>query len=216
MRNEIIWQKWSFKTKEKMVNYLNIDVMLIWSIAWRIELITRVDRFCCRKEKLSDENEKVKIIFQIWNWTDFVLDFTFGKLSSKSEATKSTSATLSRNANIAGYQNHVLEDLSDIIENIAPIIGPTMKPSEKAIPTKAIPLPRLRTSETSVMIAMLSEMLPLLKPPTNRAKTKSRKFDDIAQIKYEHEIPICNWEISWLRRALKCRRNHFHLPNSAL
>lgn len=45
-------------------------------------------------------------------------------------------------ANIAGNQNHITDDLFAYLENIAPIIGPIMKPSEKAIPTKAIPFPR--------------------------------------------------------------------------
>lgn len=99
------------------------------------------------------------------------------------------SATLSKRANDAGYQNHILDVLFVYMENIAPIIGPIMKPIENAMPTNAIAFPRFFISDTSVMIAMVSEMLPLLRPPRNRASTKIRKFDDNAQSKYEHEIP---------------------------
>lgn len=49
---------------------------------------------------------------------------TFGKLSLKQHNTNRMSAELSRNANMAGYQNHMLDDLSENFEKIAPIIGP--------------------------------------------------------------------------------------------
>lgn len=101
------------------------------------------------------------------------------------------SAKLSKNANVAGYQNHMLDVLSVNMENKAPIIGPIMNPIEKAMPTNAMALPRFFKSETSVMIAMLSEIFPLLRPPTNRANTNKKKFDDNAHRKYEHEIPTC-------------------------
>lgn len=92
-------------------------------------------------------------------------------------------------ANIAGNQNHITEDLFAYLENIAPIIGPIMKPSEKAIPTKAIPFPRFWWFDTSVIIAMLKEMLPLLMPPTNLAKTNNAKLFDIAHNPYEKATP---------------------------
>lgn len=57
-----------------------------------------------------------------------------------------------------------------------------MNPIEKAMPTRAIPFPRLFLFDTSVITAMLSEMLPLLKPPIIRAITKIPKFLDKAQI----------------------------------
>lgn len=76
------------------------------------------------------------------------------------------------------------------MENKAPIIGPIINPMEKAMPTNAIALPRFFKSDTSVMIAMLSEILPLLRPPTKRASTNKKKFDDNAQSTYEHDIPI--------------------------
>lgn len=115
---------------------------------------------------------------------------TLGKLSSKNTRINSRSAKLSTNANIAGYQNQVLDVLSANIENIAPKNGPKRNPSENAIPTRAIALPRLLTSDTSVIIAMLNDILPLLMPPTKRAITNMRKFDETAHITYEHEIPI--------------------------
>lgn len=62
---------------------------------------------------------------------------------------------------------------------------------ENAMPTNAIALPRVFRSDTSVIIAMLNEMFPLLRPPTKRANTNKKKFDDIAQRIYEHEIPNC-------------------------
>lgn len=102
------------------------------------------------------------------------------------------SAKLSKKANDAGYQNHMLDVLSVNIENKAPIIGPMMNPTENAMPTKAMAFPRFFMSDTSVMMAILSEMLPLLRPPTNRAITKMKKFDDIAQSTYDSEIPNCN------------------------
>lgn len=99
------------------------------------------------------------------------------------------SAKLSKKANDAGYQNHMLDVLFVYMENMAPIMGPIMKPIENAMPTNAMAFPRLFVSDTSVMIAMLSEILPLLRPPRNRASTNIRKFDDSAQSKYEHEMP---------------------------
>lgn len=83
----------------------------------------------------------------------------------------------------------MLDVLSVYMENKAPIIGPIMKPIENAIPTNAIAFPRFFKSDTSVMIAILKEMLPLLRPPTNRASTNKKKFDDSAHSTYEHEIP---------------------------
>ena len=114
---------------------------------------------------------------------------TLGNVSVRYKYTKDTSAMAKVKANMAGYQNHVLDVLSDMRENMAPIIGPIMKPREKAIPTRAIPLPRFFSSETSVMIAMLSDMFPLLKPPMKRARTNIWKFDDIAHNAYEQAMP---------------------------
>lgn len=96
---------------------------------------------------------------------------------------------------MAGYQNHMLDDLSDSIENMAPIIGPMMNPTENAMPTNAMALPRFFASETSVMTAMLSDMFPLLSPPTNRASTNIKKFDENAHITYEHAMPTYSMNI---------------------
>lgn len=74
---------------------------------------------------------------------------------------------------------------------MAPIIGPIMKPMENAMPTNAIALPRVFKSETSVIMAILNEMFPLLSPPTKRANTNKKKFEDTAHKIYEHEIPNC-------------------------
>lgn len=106
---------------------------------------------------------------------------------------------------MAGYQNHMLDDLSDSIENIAPIIGPMMNPTEKAMPTNAMALPRFFASDTSVMMAMLSDIFPLLSPPTNRANTKMKKLDENAHITYDIEIPTylmneriaLEWTLQW-------------------
>lgn len=114
---------------------------------------------------------------------------TFGKLSSKNRQMNKMLIKLNIKANVAGYQNHILDVLFVYIENKAPIIGPIINPIENAIPTNAIALPRVFKSDTSVMIAMLNEILPLLSPPTKRAKTNKKKFDDTAQRTYEHEIP---------------------------
>jgi len=40
-------------------------------------------------------------------------------------------------ANIAGNQYHASVVLSENLEKIAPIIGPTIKPNENAMPTSA-------------------------------------------------------------------------------
>lgn len=91
---------------------------------------------------------------------------------------------------MAGNQNHDPDPLSEVIAKIAPIIGPMMKPSEKAIPTNAIPLARFFAFETSVMTAILSDIFPLLNPPTNRAKTKRAKLFENAHNKYDNDIPV--------------------------
>lgn len=99
----------------------------------------------------------------------------------KQTAKNIKSATANVIAKIAGNQNQFDDVLSENLANIAPIIGPIIKPNENAIPTKAIPFPRFFEFETSVIIAMLNEILPLLRPPTNRANTNKPKFDEIAQ-----------------------------------
>lgn len=99
----------------------------------------------------------------------------------RNTAKKSKSATANVIANIAGNQNQFADVLSENLENIAPIIGPIIKPNENAMPTNAIPLPRFFEFDTSVIIAILKEILPLLRPPTNRANTNKPKFDEIAQ-----------------------------------
>lgn len=71
------------------------------------------------------------------------------------------------------------------------------------MPTNAIALPRVFRSDTSVMIAMLNEMFPLLRPPTKRASTNRKKFDDMAQRIYEHEIP--NWKLKINKMSDKYR-----------
>lgn len=108
--------------------------------------------------------------------------FSFGNVSFKNTNTNRTSVITSVIAKIAGNQNQILADLSEKWANAAPIIGPTMKPNEKAIPTSAIPLPRFFAFDTSVIMAILSEILPLLRPPTKRANTNNVKFVDIAHI----------------------------------
>lgn len=61
---------------------------------------------------------------------------------------------------MAGRKYQFVDVLSDHLAKTAPIIGPQMKPKEKAIPTMAIALPRVFLSETSLIIAMAKEMLP--------------------------------------------------------
>lgn len=170
----------------------------MWSMACCSEPITSVDRFCC-KLKLKEIHSSL--------WNGLYRRFpTFGKLSWNKNRTNRISAKLSRNANIAGYQNHMLVDLSDSIENIAPIIGPIMNPTENAMPTRAMALPRFFVSDTSVIMAILSDMFPLLSPPTKRASTKIKKFDENAHITYETEIPT--YFICWVnkRNDEKCAR----------
>lgn len=102
--------------------------------------------------------------------------FSFGSDSLRQTAMKITSSTARPMANMAGNQNQCALVLSANRENIAPIIGPTINPNEKAIPTNAIAFPRFCWLETSVITAIQIEILPLLKPPTKRASTKSRKL----------------------------------------
>lgn len=115
-------------------------------------------------------------------------------------------------ANIAGYQNQLLDVLSEYMENIAPIIGPTMKPIENAIPTKAIARALAFVSDTSVIMAMLNEIFPLLRPPTKRANTKIKKFDDIAHNTYENEIPI--WNNKKKKLIKNCNKNTMNRLNN--
>lgn len=68
-------------------------------------------------------------------------------------------------------------------------MGPTIKPSENATPTKAMPRPRVLPLLTSVMMDMLNDILPLLRPPTKRAKTKTAKLRENAHSKYDKAMP---------------------------
>lgn len=111
-------------------------------------------------------------------------------------------------AKIAGNQNQVSDVLSEYLEKIAPIIGPIMNPNEKAIPTKAIPLPRFFSFDTSVMMAILRDMLPLLNPPTKRASTKMAKFVDNAQTPYEAAMPNWKWTNVALKKMKIVQQNH--------
>ena len=56
------------------------------------------------------------------------------------------------------------------------------------IPT--IPFPRVLMEETSVIIAILNETLPLLIPPINRARINKTKLLDNAQSMYDIAIPV--------------------------
>lgn len=71
----------------------------------------------------------------------------------------------------------------------APMVGPIIKPKENATPTKAMARLRIRVLETSVIMDMAMEMLPLLKPPIKRAKTNIAKFRERAHNKYDKAIP---------------------------
>lgn len=182
-------------------------------------LLQGTDYSCC-SFLLQSEIEEIVIRFFL-KWTlSFELStdsYTFGKLSSNKNRMNRISAKLRRNANIAGYQNHMLADLSDSIENIAPIIGPIMNPTENAMPTKAMALPRFFASDTSVIMAILNDMFPLLSPPTKRASTKIKKFDENAHITYDNEIPTY-FSKKNERNDLECislsRINPIDLPSS--
>lgn len=93
-------------------------------------------------------------------------------------------------ANVAGSHHQYADVLSEYLENMAPINGPSIKAMEKAIPTKAIALLRFFSSVLSEMIVIQSDMFPLLRPPRNRAITNIKKFEEIAHIPYEAVIPI--------------------------
>ena len=131
---------------------------------------------------LSTFNLKKKIKFIVIRKLLLLYILTFGKVSLRHNPINNKSATDRAKANIAGNQYHALTVLSANIANVAPIIGPTIKPNENAIPTSAIPLPRLAALETSVIMAILNDMLLLLRPPTNRAKANKAKFWETAQM----------------------------------
>lgn len=116
---------------------------------------------------------------------------TLGRVSRKQKVSSRTSLSASPRANREGSTNQAppLALLFENMANMAPIMGPTMKPSEKATPTRAMPRPRFRTLDTSVMTLMQSDMLPLLMPPTTRAITNKAKLLENAQIRYESAIP---------------------------
>jgi hypothetical protein len=107
--------------------------------------------------------------------------FSAGKVSLKHAMKKIKSAKESKRANSAGNTNQSPTFVFAQTAKIAPIRGPMMKPNEKAIPTKAIPLPLVFIDDTSAMIAMLSDTFPLLIPPMNRAKINKTKLFDSAQ-----------------------------------
>lgn len=76
-----------------------------------------------------------KLLLPAYDTVDY--HTTFGRDSSKNLAKNITSANESRRANSAGTTNQFPVLCLAQTANIAPIIGPTIKPSEKAIPTKA-------------------------------------------------------------------------------
>ena len=69
-------------------------------------------------------------------------------------------------AQYAGYTNQLSALSFPQMEKTAPMMGPTMNPMEKAIPTRAIPFPRVLGVESSVTIAVARLTLPLESPPT--------------------------------------------------
>lgn len=94
----------------------------------------------------------------------------------------------------AHNEGAIYQESTDLFKeraNNAPIVGPAMKPTEKATPTSAIPNARVLTLETSVITDMQRDMFPLLMPPTNRASTKSAKLLEKAHRRYDNAIPLC-------------------------
>ena len=103
------------------------------------------------------------------------------------------------NATNAGYINHVSTEFwSDLLflahtENPAPIIGPSKKPIEKAIPIRAIPLFRVLGVDISVIIAVDNVTLPLASPPEIKKQifgvNKHQKYWDFNSCPYYY-IPF--------------------------
>lgn len=67
----------------------------------------------------------------------FITLLSFGKVSFKKHVKNNISAQTTVNVNIAGSTYKVPLDDSDCLENIAPMTGPTMKPTEYATPISA-------------------------------------------------------------------------------
>lgn len=140
--------------------------------------MTKLKRFL---ERVSPAN-KIRVALNILG--KFVV-LTWGRVSRKQKSRSSTSPRANPSASNEGRTNQAppLAVLFENMANMAPIMGPTMKPNEKATPTSAMPRPRVRTLDTSVITLMQSDMLPLLMPPTIRASTNSAKLLEQAQIK---------------------------------
>lgn len=69
--------------------------------------------------------------------TNITFQLTLGKLSLKYKATKIKSSKDKNKANSAGTTNQFPLWLWDHFANAAPMTGPIIKPTEKAMPTKA-------------------------------------------------------------------------------
>lgn len=109
-------------------------------------------------------------------------DYTFGKVSLKQTQKKIKSVTANVKAKMAGYTNQSPSDFFAHAAKAAPINGPIIKPSENAIPIRAIPFPLCFIEHTSAIIAILKDTFPLLIPPTNLANTNKNKLLDSAHI----------------------------------
>ena len=65
-----------------------------------------------------------------------------------------------------------------------------MKPTEKAMPMKAMPIQRLLSSDKSVTMAVERAMFPLNKPPSVRESVNNKNdLEDINHSKYDAAIP---------------------------
>lgn len=73
--------------------------------------------------------------------------------------------------------------------NQAPNMGPRVKQSENAIPTRARDFARLAGSETSLITAILSCTFPSESPPTARDSTYGPKLVEVNQRDAERMLP---------------------------
>ena len=123
---------------------------------------------------VENENNDTGLIYEnaclIADFKSFSL-FSGTKVSLKNTYRYATSTSDNVRANMAGYINHVSTDSWSELrflaqtENAAPIIGPSKKPIENAIPIRAIPLFLVLDVEISVIIAVDKVTLPLDNPP---------------------------------------------------
>ena len=83
-------------------------------------------------------------------------------------------------------------------EKTAPMHGPTRKPMENAMPTRAMVDERSLLELMSVMMAMHMDTLALNMPPRMRLIRKTTNTLDMDQMMCEMSVPTCSFVRSFM------------------